>query len=86
MQDEPNLDNLCETSFLAGVERINVDCSQQTHAECMAEAELVIYDCVENLLHKTGVQPSQASGPMLQQWLQGTCSGLLWQKTLAQGL
>ena len=62
-----------------------MDCSQQTHAECMAEAELVIYDCVENLLHKTGVQPRQASGPMLQQWLQGPWSSLLWQNTVAQG-
>ena len=44
---------------LAGVERINKDGTPCTLAECMAESEMVLYDCVENLLRKTAVQPQQ---------------------------
>ena len=43
----------------AGVIRQKDDTSPTTHDECLAESEMILYDCVENLLEKTGIQASE---------------------------
>ena len=43
----------------AGIMRLQTELTDATHQECLDESNMVLFDCVANLLEKTGTQPHE---------------------------